>query len=91
MTRDEAQHTRGQRLYRFLFRFFGPAQVGPPPYATAEEVRRWEASRKQAPEPTASVAPPGYKVVRYRDDSGTLHSSIVRDDEATPGPDGPEG
>lgn len=81
-------HTRMQRFYRFLFRFYGPAQVGPPPYATPEEVRRWEESRRPtaATPPVASQAPPGYRVVRYTDEAGTVHHSIVRDGEPeTPG------
>ncbi|MFN8074707.1 MAG: hypothetical protein U0Q15_04695 [Kineosporiaceae bacterium] len=78
-------HTRTQRLYRFLFRFYGPAQTGPPPYATPEEVRRWEESRRApAAEPTASQPPPGYRVVRYTDEAGTVHHSIVRDDAGGP-------
>ncbi len=33
--------TRGQRIYRTLFKYMGPPQVGTPPYPTAEELERY--------------------------------------------------
>jgi hypothetical protein len=68
-----------QRLVRGLFRIVGPAQVGPPPFATASERERHERDARSAPlpEPTRDAPMPGYQVTSYTDAHGTVHRSLV--------------
>lgn len=73
-------HTRGQRLARFLWRFYGPAQTGLPPYPTQDEVQRYRDSLKP-PRPVARDVPAGFHVEVYTDSTGTTHRSLVRDEE----------
>jgi hypothetical protein len=78
-----AEHTPWQRLYRFLFRFMGPAQTGLPPYATAEE--RAEHERGNRPRtPTVSEPPPGYRFLVYTDPNGVPRRALVPIDPAPP-------
>lgn len=72
----DRQHSIGQRLTRFLFRFFGPAQNGPPPYATAEEVDEY----RQSMQPRAVIppsAPAGFSFREYTDSEGVVHRYLV--------------
>jgi hypothetical protein len=75
--------TRWQRFVRFLWRFYGPAQVGPPPYATDEELRLHAAGNRPLP-PPENDAPPGYRMVRYTDPNGVERHTLVRDERDQP-------
>jgi hypothetical protein len=78
--------TPWQRIYRFLWRFFGPAQTGLPPYATAEE--REEYRRRNQPKPAAvSEPPPGYRFMVYTDPNGVPRRALIPIDPAAPAPD----
>jgi hypothetical protein len=70
------RHTRRQRLVRTLFYFFGPAQNGPPPYATPEELRMYEGGTHSAPAPAPS-APQGFEVREHTDSDGAVHRYLV--------------
>lgn len=74
------RHTRRQRLVRTLFYFFGPAQNGPPPYATPEELRMYEGGTRSSPAPDSS-APRGFEVREHTDSDGAVHRYLV---ESTP-------
>jgi hypothetical protein len=72
-----------QRLYRVLWRFFGPAQTGLPPYATAEE--REEHRRRNQPKPAAvREPPPGYRFMVYTDPNGVPRRALIPVDPAAP-------
>ncbi len=73
-------HTRGQRIARFLWRFYGPAQTGLPPYPTAEEQQRYQESLKPPPRAQRDL-PAGFHVEVYTDSTGVKHRSLVRDEE----------
>lgn len=76
------RHTRRQRLIRTLFYFFGPAQNGPPPYATPEELEKYQ--YRARPEPTendASPTPHGFTVREYTDTSGVTRRYVVETNE----------
>lgn len=77
------KHTRWQRFVRDVYQLYGPAQTGLPPYATPEERESWRlATVPETPETTRpSTAPPGYRMVQYRDSQGYLHRSLVPDTE----------
>ncbi len=81
------KHTRRQKIVRELFKFFGPAQTGLPPYATPAEREAWR--RANAPLPTTptpkNLAPPGFRLTTYTDASGVVRRSLV------PDPDPPGG
>ena len=70
------RHTRRQRLVRTLFYFFGPAQNGPPPYATPEELRMYECDARSGPAPVPS-APQGFEVREHTDRDGAMHRYLV--------------
>jgi hypothetical protein len=72
-----------QRVYRILWRFFGPAQTGLPPYASAEE--REEYRRRNQPKPPAvSEPPPGYRFMVYTDPNGVPRRALIPIDPAAP-------
>lgn len=71
------QHTFGQRLIRTLFIFFGPAQSGPPPYATADELEAYRAGMTPLP-PTERTAPSGFTVREVVEQDGTVRRYLVR-------------
>ena len=71
------KHTLGQKIFRELFKAMGPAQVGPPPYATAEELEAY-ARQMAPPPPTRREAAPGHRVVYYTDPNGNPRRMIVR-------------
>ena len=75
------KHTRWQRLIRDLYKLYGPAQTGVPPYATPEEREAWRLANlpQTAETKRASTAPPGYRMVEYKDGQGYLHRSLVPD------------
>ena len=77
------QHTRLQRVYRGLFRLFGPAQQGPPPYATEAEIAEYRASMEPAANRGEPQAPKGYRFTHYTDGSGIEHRAVIRDDGAS--------
>ena len=79
------QHTLGQRLFRTLFVFFGPAQSGPPPYATPEELQAYRDSI--APRPAvARSAPAGYEVREVTDEQGVTRRYLVQPEPDEPSP-----
>jgi hypothetical protein len=80
-----AGRTRGQRVYRFLWRFLGPAQVGLPPYATAEEKAEFRA-RNQPRTPTPREPPSGYRFMVYTDPNGVPRRALIPLDGAPPQP-----
>ncbi len=85
-TTSSRRHSLGQRIFRDLYGFMGPAQVGPPPYATPEELEAY--AREMAPvPPTRKAPPPGYHFVYYTDPNGTPRRMIAKD--AAPSSDGP--
>ncbi len=61
----------GRRLYRTLFTFLGPAQVGR--YTPAEP-----------PEGVSATLPPGYHFESYVDDSGIRRRIAVPDEPSGP-------
>lgn len=69
-------HTRRQRLVRTLFYFFGPAQNGPPPYATPEELQLYRGSPQATP-PATPAAPRGFEFREYTDSNGVVHRYLV--------------
>src|SRR5690242_13425479 len=72
-----------QRVYRILWRFFGPAQTGLPPYAAAEA--REEYRRRNQPKPPAvSEPPPGYRFMVYTDPNGVPRRALIPIDPAAP-------
>ena len=73
------KHTRWQRLIRDLYKLYGPAQTGVPPYATPEEREAWRLANlpQTAETKRTSTAPPGYRMVEYKDGQGYLHRSLV--------------
>ena len=72
------KHTRWQRLIRDLYRLYGPAQTGLPPYPTPEEREAWRrANRPQPKERKPAPPPPGYQITEYRDGQGYVHRSLV--------------
>lgn len=73
-------HTRLQRVYRGLFRVFGPAQQGTPPYATEAELAEYRAGMATTQEPKEPQAPYGYRFTHYTDARGLEHRAIVRVD-----------
>jgi len=73
-------HTRLQRIYRGLFRVLGPAQQGPPPYATEAEIEAHRASMEPAAKRDELQAPDGYRFTHYTDGSGIEHRAVIRDD-----------
>jgi hypothetical protein len=77
--------TAWQRFYRFLWKFLGPAQVGLPPYATAQEREEYE-RRNRPRTPTASEPPPGYRFMVYTDPNGVPRRAIIPVDAGTPPP-----
>ncbi len=82
-----AEHTRWQRFYRFLYRFYGPAQTGLPPYPTAEERAEFERrDRRRAPD--VSEPPPGYRFMVYTDPNGVPRRALIPIDPAAPAPPG---
>ena len=82
-----AEHTPWQRFYRLLFRFFGPAQTGLPPYPTPEERAEYE-RRNQPRTPTVAQPPPGYRFLVYTDPNGVPRRAMVPIDTAPPAPSG---
>ena len=73
-----------QRVYRFLWRFFGPAQTGLPPYATTEEREEYR-RRNQPKTPGVSEPPPGYRFMVYTDPNGVPRRALIPIDPAAPG------
>ena len=73
-----SRHTIGQRIFRRLYRILGPATVGPPPYATPEELAAYEREMRPAPAPPVAP-PPGYRFVSYTDPDGKPRRMLVRD------------
>jgi hypothetical protein len=72
------KHTRWQKLIRSLFKLYGPAQTGLPPYATPQEREAWrQANRPQPKERKPAAPPPGYEITEYRDGQGYVHRSLV--------------
>ena len=72
------KHTWWQRLIRDLYRLYGPAQTGLPPYATPEEREAWRiANRPEPKESKPALPPPGYEIAEYRDGQGYVHRSLV--------------
>jgi hypothetical protein len=82
-----AEHTWWQRIYRFLYRFYGPAQTGLPPYATAEERAEFE-RRDRRRTPDVSEPPPGYRFMVYTDPNGVPRRALIPIDPAAPAPSG---
>ncbi|MCX6461463.1 MAG: hypothetical protein NTZ03_14290 [Actinobacteria bacterium] len=74
-----SEHTGWQRIYRSLFRVFGPAQNGPPPYATDDELEAYRASMVPPVARTDVGPPPGYRYTHYTDAGGIEHRAVVRD------------
>ncbi len=70
-------------MYRGLFRLFGPAQQGPPPYATDAEIAEYRASMEPAANRGEPQAPNGYRFTHYTDGSGIEHRAVIRDDGAS--------
>jgi hypothetical protein len=95
------KHTWWQRLIRDLYKLYGPAQTGVPPYATPEEREAWRLANlpQTAEAKRTSTAPPGYRMVEYKDGQGYVHRSLVPDSEPPvadrppepPQPNGPSG
>jgi hypothetical protein len=79
-TIGDVTHSRGQRLARLLWRFYGPAQTGLPPYPTQDEQDRYRENLKP-PAPVERQLPPGFHVEVYTDSTGVKHRSLVRDQE----------
>ena len=75
------RHTLGQRIIRTLFIFFGPAQSGPPPYATAEELEAYRSGMRALP-PAERTTPPGFAVREVVDENGVARRYLVRPDES---------
>jgi hypothetical protein len=80
-----AGHTRWQRVYRFLWRFLGPAKVGLPPYPTDEERAEYQA-RNQPRTAAVSEPPSGYRFMVYTDPNGVPRRALIPLDEAQPQP-----
>ena len=77
------QHTFGQRLVRTLFVFFGPAQNGPPPYATPEELQAYREG--VAPRtPTPPAAPDGFRVREVTGEDGVTRRYLTHEPEQPP-------
>lgn len=72
------KHTRWERFNRAMYRVFGPAQTGLPPYATPEERERFRLAHLPENRRPRS-APPGYLLRQYRDGQGHLHHYMVPD------------
>jgi hypothetical protein len=72
-------HTRWQSFVRGLFKVFGPAQTGLPIYPTPEEREAWRlGNQPEAPvSEHTNTAPPGYRIVEYRDAQGLRHRSLI--------------
>src|SRR3954453_20634087 len=70
--------TRWQHFIREMWLVLGPPQTGLPPYATPEEREAWRLANLPQPQgERKSTAPPGYRMVEYRDGQGYLHRSLV--------------
>ena len=92
MPDEPFQHTRWQRFVRELFKIYGPAQTGLPPYPTPAEREAWRQANAPKAKAPAPVAPlPGYQVTEYRDGQGYVHRSLVpvapSDPAPTPSPE----
>jgi hypothetical protein len=78
-----------QRVYRFLWRFYGPAQTGLPPYATEEEREAYRL-RNQPKPPAVREPPPGYRFLVYTDPNGVPRRALIPIEPAAPAePPGP--
>jgi hypothetical protein len=72
-----------QRVYRGLFKVLGPAQQGPPPYATEAELAEYRASMTPVEGRGEPEAPQGYRFSHYTDGRGVVHRAVIRvEDEA---------
>jgi len=77
---SRSPHTRLQRIYRGLFRVFGPAQQGTPPYATDAELAEYRAGMATPAGSREPQTPVGYRFTHYTDERGLEHRAIVRVD-----------
>ena len=75
---SDVPHSRLQRIYRGLFKVLGPAQQGPPPYATAEELEEYRASMEPVESRSEPKAPDGYRYSHYTDSRGVVHRAVIR-------------
>ena len=67
-------------MYRGLFRVLGPAQQGPPPYATEAEIEEHRASMEPSESHGEPQAPAGYRFSHYIDGGGVEHRAVIRVD-----------
>ncbi len=82
------RHTLGQRIYRTLFKYMGPPQVGPPPYATPEELAAY--TERAVPPPRPDRIPPGHRFVYYTDAHGNRRRMMIPSDVQPSGHGGPD-